>query len=83
MSLFTNSEAEACKIWQVEDYGSELKVSIQDGNRLYSYLLSGLTSSSPTSAIKSAVVAELIKTERLPQRTDVEENKRDANGNPI
>ena len=83
MNLFTNSEANACIVWKVEQFGDELLIGVQDGNILYDCVFTNLSDSSSASAIKEAVVAELIERERLPQRTNVVDNAIDETAAPI
>ena len=83
MSLFTNSEANACVIHDIYQDGDRLIIGVQDGNQLYSFSFNDLNSSSSTSDIKSAVVEQLLKRGRRPQLTNVVQSKFDENGDPI
>ena len=83
MSLFTNSEANACVVHDIHQDGDRLIIGVQDGNQLYSFSFNDLNSSSSTSDIKSAVVEELLKRGRRHQLTNVVKSKFDENGDPI
>ena len=37
MSLFTNSEANACVVHDIHQDGDRLIIGVQDGNQLYSF----------------------------------------------
>ena len=82
MSLFTESEAKACKIWKTEKDGNTWIIGVQDGNRLYDFVFDNLGDDPSNDLIKSKVLEELVKKPRLEQR-NINVIEKDSDGNPI